>query len=92
MTNRSRSNRPPRGARVKLAKWGNSLALRVPQAAARELGVADGSQVTVSAVNGELVATPVEHRPDLDELVKQITTENLHRPTDWGGPVGREAW
>jgi hypothetical protein len=28
----------------------------------------------------------------LDELVKQITPENIHGETDWGPPVGDEQW
>ena len=29
---------------------------------------------------------------DPDELLKQIKPENLHGETDWGPPVGGEAW
>ena len=28
----------------------------------------------------------------LDQLVEGITEENRHAETDWGLPVGREAW
>jgi hypothetical protein len=28
----------------------------------------------------------------LDQLVARITDENRHDETDWGPPVGREAW
>ena len=33
-----------------------------------------------------------ERETDLDELVDAITLENRHDETDWGAPVGREAW
>ena len=29
---------------------------------------------------------------DLSELLKRITPENLHEETDFGRPVGKEAW
>jgi hypothetical protein len=28
----------------------------------------------------------------LEELLAQVTDENWHPETDWGRPVGREAW
>lgn len=29
-------------------------------------------------------------KPTIEDLVSQITPENLHGPMDWGPPVGRE--
>lgn len=29
---------------------------------------------------------------ELDELLSQITPENVHGEIDFGGPVGREVW
>ena len=79
-------------SRVALAKWGNNLALRLPKALVEELGVAEGSEVTMKVADGVLTALPVRQRPKLADLVRGISDKNQHAPTDWGGPVGREVW
>ena len=78
--------------RVALAKWGNNLALRLPKGIVEELGVREGTEVTVAVNEGSLVATPTNRQPTLEELVGQITAENRHDATEWGPPVGREVW
>jgi antitoxin MazE len=35
---------------------------------------------------------PLRRTPTLDELVAGITEENKHDESDWGEPVGNEAW
>lgn len=76
-----------------VAKWGNSLAIRIPQNLAREIDVAEGSEVDLAVVDGNLVVKPRKRRRySLDELVKQITPENLHTEIDSGVAVGNEAW
>ena len=45
--------------RVKVQKWGNSLALRIPRSLAVESQIEKGSEVNVSLVEGNLVVTPV---------------------------------
>ena len=78
--------------RVALAKWGNNLAIRLPKAMVRAMGVAEGAELTMEVTKGVLVAAPVRPKPNLDELVSRITERNRHDATDWGGPVGREVW
>lgn len=75
-----------------VAKWGNSLALRIPSAFARELGVEDGGSVDISVVDGNLVVRPIDdaHVYDLDALVDEITEENRHGEIATGRPLGNE--
>jgi antitoxin component of MazEF toxin-antitoxin module len=42
---------------VKIQKWGNSLALRIPKAFASQLHIESGSEVDLSLENGHLVIT-----------------------------------
>ena len=77
---------------AQIGKWGNSLAVRIPGAYARELGLREGSDLDVALVNGGLLLRPRARKYTLDELVAGITPENLHGETDWGPPVGGEAW
>jgi antitoxin MazE len=77
---------------TQVGKWGNSLAIRIPGAYAKDLGLADGMDVDVTLVEGGLLLQAPKKSYTLEELVSQITPENLHGETDWGPAVGREAW
>jgi len=78
---------------------GNGLVLPVPDA----LGVQPGDSFGVFAQpNGHIVFRPSAKRPapadstvadyDLGALLSQITPDTLHPETDFGPPVGKEAW
>jgi antitoxin MazE len=75
-----------------IAKWGNSLALRIPRNLAAEANVQDGDAVEVSVENGALVIRPARKRYTIEELVADMTGDDRHRETDWGKPVGKEVW
>ena len=78
---------------TRLQKWGNSLALRIPKAFATEMGLQNDSSVEVSLVNGTLVIAPVaEPKLLLEQLLAQITEDNLNPEVDTGPAVGNEAW
>jgi antitoxin MazE len=78
--------------RTQIGKWGNSLAIRIPAAYAKDLGLADGMEVEVSVVDHSMVVSPSKAAYTLEELVAGITPKNRHSETDWGPPVGREVW
>jgi antitoxin MazE len=75
-----------------ISKWGNSLALRIPSAFAREISVQEGAAVDISVANGVLLVRPIEDACayDLDELLCQITEENRHGEVASGKSVGNE--
>lgn len=76
-----------------VAKWGNSLAVRIPQSLAKEIQLAEGIEVDFLVVDGNLVIKPRNRRRySLDELVTAITPENLHAEIESGSAVGNEAW
>jgi antitoxin MazE len=78
---------------TRIQKWGNSLALRIPRAFAREIGLEQGACVEVSLRRGKVVLEPVEEPPlTLEELLEGVTEANLHREVDTGPAVGKEAW
>jgi antitoxin MazE len=75
-----------------IQKWGNSLALRLPKALATDAGMAEGSRVELVRTDaGVLVKAKEKPRYRLAELLAGVTRKNLHRETDWGRSVGREA-
>lgn len=73
-----------------IQKWGNSLALRIPQAVAKQIQVQAGDAVTLRVGTGGLTVKPAPKRLSLDDLLARVTPENLHPETDWGADVGRE--
>jgi antitoxin MazE len=79
--------------RVKVQKWGNSLALRIPKPFAEEAHVDQGTEVDLSLSDGKLVAAPVLNRPfTLEQLLAGVTKNNTHKEVDFGQAVGRELW
>lgn len=78
--------------RVRIAKWGNSLAVRIPAAYAQEIGLAENIEAEMSVHEGKLVLTLAEAIPvfDLDALVAQITDANRHDEIGTGLAIGPE--
>ena len=78
---------------TRLAKWGNSLAVRIPHSVAREAKLNEGDSVNLSLTEeGGIILSPARRRYTLDELVSKITSRNRHAETEWGPPVGKETW
>ena len=81
---------------LQVARWGNSLALRIPGAFARETHLVESSSVDVSVVDGKLVVTPIAAAPtyDLEALLSGITPENIPHESDFieAAPRGKEVW
>lgn len=78
---------------TRIQKWGNSLALRIPQAFAAEVGLSQDSPVELTLEEGRLVIKPVPAGTfTLEDLLAGITPDNLHGEVDTGAPVGKEVW
>jgi len=78
---------------TKIQKWGNSLAIRIPKAFVKEAHVAHGTAVDLSIDGGRIIIDPqAEPEYRLEDLLKGVTTENLHAAVDTGEAVGKEAW
>jgi len=76
-----------------IAKWGNSLAIRIPQNLAKEINLAEGSEVKLVLIDGKLTIEPiVRRRYSLEELIEAMTPENVHTEIDAGVAVGNEVW
>ena len=80
---------------TKVQKWGNSLAVRIPDDVVQEAGFVTGKEVTVKNVRNTVVITPViarKKKQTLEELVARIKPHQLHEAIDWGKPMGKEIW
>jgi antitoxin MazE len=77
---------------TQVSKWGNSLGLRLPKSVAREAQLDEGDTVDVAVKDGVIVIRPSRPTYSLAQLVAKITPRNRHGESDWGEPVGHEAW
>jgi antitoxin MazE len=73
-----------------IARWGNSLALRIPRPVADTLHLVEGRRVELSVEEDRLVIRP-RGRYRLDDLLAGITAENLPETSFDDRPVGEEA-
>ncbi len=76
-----------------VSKWGNSLAIRIPQPIAKQaqLNAGDALALIVER-DGSIVLRASRPRYELSQLVSKITAKNRHREMDWGQPQGEESW
>jgi len=76
-----------------VSKWGNSLAVRIPQAIAKQAGLSEGDCLALALDrDGGIVLRSTRRRYELSELVSRITPKNRHKETDWGLAQGKESW
>ncbi len=70
-----------------IKKWGNSLALRIPQSFATQLGIEDNCSVSIELTADSLI---IKRGQTLEEMLATITDENKHQIIDFGDPQGKE--
>lgn len=75
---------------AKTLKWGNSLALRIPKPLASECGLEENTPVDIHVENHKLIIMPVRKQYSLEELLAEVTPENIHTEVSTGRPVGKE--
>ena len=78
---------------TRIGKWGNSLALRIPQPVAAQMGLSIGAAVELIPRGEELIVSVIKQpRTQLDDLLAGVAESNLHGEVDSGPSVGGEAW
>jgi antitoxin MazE len=78
--------------KVKVAKWGNSLGVRLPKSAAESAGVRAGSELDliVEGSGFRLRGAAKTSAQRLQELLDQIDPKNVPEMVDWGPDRGSE--
>jgi len=73
---------------VQVAKWGNSLGLRVPRNIAARVGLTEGARVDIEASeDGRIIITRSRRRFTLEELLEGMTPDREH-PLEDDAPRG----
>ncbi len=78
--------------RATIAKWGNSLALRLPRGIAADARLHEGASVDLRVEGERLVVAPARPHYKLEDLLAQMKPTRRHKEVDWGGARGNEAW
>lgn len=76
---------------VTIRKWGNSIGVRIPAGILTELNLSAEKKVDVRAEAGRIIIEPIiDSQETLEQLLGQITPDNLHSEIDFGESVGKE--
>lgn len=74
-----------------MRKWGNSIGVRIPAGILIELNLSAEKKVDVRAEAGRIIIEPIiDSQETLEQLLGQITPDNLHSEIDFGESVGKE--
>ena len=77
---------------IRVQKWGNSLAVRIPKPLAEDAKVEEGTVLNLAVSEGRVIATPVKKNKSLKQMLAKVSRKNLHAEVESGAPVGREVW
>lgn len=79
---------------VRIAKWGNSLAVRLPRAIADDLGLSEGQSVEIGIEDGSVRLKPSTDRVRLSDLIaeaERLGPAAHPEVVAWSADVGAEA-
>lgn len=80
-------------AKTQVARWGNSLAVRIPKSMADAAHFNEGDTLILEVEAPGSIAMKAAVRPaTLKDLLAQVTPENIHVVVEWGEPAGDERW
>lgn len=75
--------------KIHVAKWGNSLGVRIPRGLANQMGLHEGTPINVSVQDDHIL---IAKGASLQALLERITPENLHSEIEMGPVCGKESW
>jgi antitoxin MazE len=78
--------------KAQMVKWGNSLAVRIPQPVVKQARLKEGDSLEVEAsAEGQIEIRRTGKVPSLAQLVSQITPENRYGEISMGRERGKES-
>jgi len=84
--------------KIKLTKWGNSAAIRIPKTVLEELNinynVIESVSFVVNIEGDKLILKKNQEKTKFELLAEQSEGEKLNPKIDidWGDPIGKEVW
>ena len=78
---------------LRLQKWGNSDAIRIPSSILKSLNLKTNDRVIIEKVDDKIVISiPKKERISLEERFKSYKGKNIAKEFVWDEPKGREIW
>ena len=78
---------------TKVQKMGDSLVIRIPKTFASKAHLESNTPVEISIVEGNIIVAPTSASNwTLDEMLANITKDNIHDEVATGSPIGKEIW
>lgn len=79
--------------RVRVERWGNSLAVKIPKSLAENAKVKERVMVDLTIRQRKIVAIVAQKQKwPLKQLLDKVNNMNRHAEIDFGAPIGRESW
>ena len=79
---------------TEIGQWGNSIAMRIPTAVAKEMGFEKGVKVSIVVKNEQMIVVPRHQKMSRKERLARIIADlEKYGPDeiiDWGPDVGNE--
>ena len=66
---------------MQVARWGNSLAIRIPAALVRQLGLKEGDEVEVRAIDARTLE--IARMREREEALARLRAMAVELPPDW---------
>jgi antitoxin MazE len=77
--------------KTQVAKWGNSLAIRIPKSVASGAKLKEGDDLDLDVEGpGAVKLRRSAKKFTLKDLVDSISADHVHDETDWAEPRGNE--
>ncbi len=76
--------------KTRIARWGNSLGIRIPSDIAARVGLTEGAAVEIEARGDRVVISSARPRYKLEDLLVGMSSKEMHKEFDWGPDRGRE--
>ena len=81
-------------ARIKIQKWGSDPGINIPTVITNGLPLKEGLHVNVQDNESRIIIEPskanVSYR--LNDMLSEITEDNIHHCIETGMPTGNEIW
>ncbi len=79
--------------KLTVKKWGNSASIRIPAAIMEAAQLKLDDPIDVREEGGRIIIEPLAHKTyNIEDLLLEITADNLHVEISNGPAVGNEAW
>ena len=78
---------------IKLQKWGNSDAIRIPSAFLKSLGLKTNDKIDIHQEEDKIIITKSNKtKVSLKDLFADYHGENQSNDFEWDEPKGKEIW